>query len=110
MHTPPYSVQRQDNFKDEYGLFMINTRAQDNLLFVRRLLPHDYIQRIYGKALEMFSRGGPDQFKIVFQRNGDIEQFIRSRGGGSSGFSQLDEESHVVSQLGKSILNNSKSL
>lgn len=52
---------------------MINTRAQDPMLFVRRLLPHDQIQRIYLKALEMFNKDGPERFKIVFQRNGDID-------------------------------------
>jgi len=62
--------------------------------------------RIYQKAIDLFKRDGEDRFKIVFQRNGDIEQFIKSKGGAYS--NQFDEENHVVSQLGKSIINNSK--
>lgn len=62
-----------DAFKDEYGLFMINTRASNPLLFVRKLMSHDQVLRIYQKAIELFKRDGEERFKIVFQRNGDIE-------------------------------------
>eukprot|EP00347_Sterkiella_histriomuscorum_P016537 403352814 len=96
--------QRLDAFKDEYGLFMINTRATNPLLFVRKLAAHDQVQPIFKKSNELFKKDESERFKICLQRNGDIEQFIRSKGGAFS--THFDEENHVVSQLGKSIINN----
>ena len=47
-----------------------------------------------------------NRFKLVFLRYAEVEQALRQRTGTSN--SMLEEENHVVSQLGKSIINNSK--
>ncbi|CDW72170.1 leucine rich repeat-containing protein [Stylonychia lemnae] len=95
--------QRNEAFKDEYGLFLINTKAQNPMLFVRKLSPQDYVFRIYFKALDSFKKDGEERFKLCFVKNADIETLIRSKGVFSN---MYDEENHVVSQLGKSIINN----
>jgi hypothetical protein len=57
--------------KDEYGLFLINTNKGANpLLSIRKLSQHDYLQRVYMKAIE---RKGEESFKVVFIRINDIE-------------------------------------
>lgn len=97
--------QRNDAFKEEYGLFLINNKAMNPMLFIRKLSPYDYVLRIYQKALESFKKDGEERFKLCFSKNGDIEQLMKSKGVYQH---QFDEENHVVSQLGKSIINNSK--
>ena len=71
---------RNETFKEEYGLFLINTKASNPMLFVRKLSPQDFVFRIYFKALESFKKDGEDRFKLCFVKNGDIEQLIRSKG------------------------------
>lgn len=39
--------QRNDAFKEEYGLFLINNKAMNPMLFIRKLSPYDYVLRIY---------------------------------------------------------------
>lgn len=69
------------------------------------------LYRVYRRTLELF----PDErFKVVFARGSEVEGWLVSknlRGGtGVAGGSMIDEENKVVSQLGKSIINNSNHL
>lgn len=77
------------------------------MLFVRKLSPQDYVFRIYFKALDAFKKDGEERFKLCFVKNADIETLIKSKGVFQN---MYDEENHVVSQLGKSIINNSRLL
>jgi hypothetical protein len=92
--------------RDEYGLFLINTKATNPILSIRKLSPQDYLLRVYQKAIETFKKDGEERFKIVFAKLNEIEAHLKAKGVFQS--SQFDEENHVVSQLGKSIINNSK--
>lgn len=49
---------KNDSYKEEYGLFLINTKSQNPLLSVRKLSSHDYVCRVYQKSLETFPRDG----------------------------------------------------
>jgi hypothetical protein len=89
--------------KDDFSLYMINTKAVSSVLFIRKLNPSDFVLSIYQKALE--TKDGVERFKICFLKQTDIEQMLKQKGVFSS---QFDEENQVVSQLGKSIINNSK--
>jgi hypothetical protein len=83
--------------KDEYGLFLINTRAQNPYLFVRKLSQHDLVYRVFYKAMMEFQRKDFDdaRFKLVFLRSQEVEQLLRQRTGVQN--SILEEENHVVS-------------
>ncbi len=73
----------------------------------RRLQSHDQVLRIWLRALENFSRDGEERFKVCFIKCCEVETMIKSRAGMGS---NLDEDTHVAYQLGKSIINNSKKL
>lgn len=66
--------------KDEFGLFLINTKATNPILSIRRLSPHDYLYRVYLKAVEAFKKDGEDRFKLVFAKLTDIENYLKSKG------------------------------
>lgn len=91
------------NNREEYGLYMINMKASSPILFIRKFHPNDYVLKIYLKSLILFKKDGDDRFKLFYLKNSDIEQYLRSKGVFQS---QFDEENQVVSQLGKSIINN----
>jgi hypothetical protein len=55
----------------------------------------------------VFKRDGEERFKLFYLRQSDIEMLLKMKGIFQS---QFDEENQVVSQLGKSIINNSKML
>ena len=86
---------------------MHNTRAQVPHLQIRKLAPSDLLLRVYYKALETFRKDGEERFKVLYAKGVDIEIFLKQK---NSFYSSYDDQSHVVSQLGHSIINNSKCL
>jgi hypothetical protein len=43
------------------------------ILSIRKLSPHDYLFRVYQKAIDAFKKDGEDRFKIVFAKLYEIE-------------------------------------
>ena len=86
---------------------MLNMKALSPPLSVRRLAPQDLLLRVFAKAVDTFRVDGQERFKIVLAKMSDVEQFLKSK---CAYYLQFDEENHVVTQLGKSIINNSKCL
>lgn len=70
----------QGTARVEYGLFLFNTKAINPILSIRKLSPHDYLLRVYKKAIDAFKKDGEDRFKIVFAKLNDIEQHLKSKG------------------------------
>jgi hypothetical protein len=58
--------------KDEFSLYMINTRSLSSVLFIRKLSSSDLVLSIYQKALETH-KDGIERFKICFLKQIDIE-------------------------------------
>lgn len=58
---------------------MINMKALNPLLSVRKLSPQDLILRVYARAIDTFRKDGEERFKMVFTRPQDIEQFLKSK-------------------------------
>ena len=52
--------------KDEYSLYLINTKALSPILFIRKLYRDDLVLRIYQKSIEAFKKDGPERFKLCF--------------------------------------------
>jgi hypothetical protein len=77
--------QKLESFKEEFGLFLVNTKSPNPLLFIRKISPQDLLLRVYTKALASAplrkDSGAPeDRFRLCFARNGEIDQLIRARG------------------------------
>ncbi len=83
------------NSKEEVGLFMLNTKATNPMLSIRKLAPQDFIFKVYKGAVDSFKRkdGNEERFKLVFARLCDIEIYLKSR---SSYYQQFDEENRVI--------------
>lgn len=83
--------------KDEYGLFLINNRAANPYLFVRRLSQFDIVYRVFSKAIQEFVRKDFDEnrFRLVFLKFSEVEALLMQKTGISN--TLLEEENHVVS-------------
>lgn len=61
------------NLKEEFSLYLINMKASNPVLFVRKIAPNDLVLRIYQKALDMFKKDGEERFKLFYLKISDIE-------------------------------------
>jgi hypothetical protein len=44
------------------------------VLFIRKLLMHDYLSRVYQKSVDLFPRDGTEhRFRVVFAKQSDID-------------------------------------
>lgn len=82
---------------------MLHTKALVPSLSVRRFHQHDLLLRVYSRSIEAF-RDGEERFKLVCSRPSDMEAYLKQK---CAYYQQFNEENHVISQLGKSIMNNS---
>ena len=62
--------------KEEYNLYLINTKAINPILFIRKLAPNDYVLRVYDKALDSFKKDCAERFKLCFAKLSDIELLL----------------------------------
>lgn len=92
--------------QQESSLYLINIKALVPSLSVRRLHPQDLLLRLYTRSLECF-KDGEERFKLVYTRPSDLEAYLKQK---CDYYQQFKEENQVISQLGKSIINNSKNL
>ena len=60
-------------------LFMLNTKAYNQLLAVRKLLPTDLLFRAYFKAVNAFPKDGEDRFRVIYAKVREMEDYLRQR-------------------------------
>ncbi len=70
---------RSGNASDELCLFMLNLKASNPLLSIRKLAPQDLLFRVYFKAVEAFKHDGEERSKVLFSRSSEVEKFLKSK-------------------------------
>jgi hypothetical protein len=59
---------------------MVNTKAANPVLLIRKLAPFDLVLRVYQKAIEAFKKDGYERFKLCFTKQSEIDNFLKSKG------------------------------
>lgn len=80
--------------KQEFGLYLVNTRAKSTVLYIRKLAAYDFILKVIEKTMEMHQRDASHPQKLLFTKQADVEANMLQRGIIPSHF---DEENKVVS-------------
>lgn len=65
--------------KDEYGLYLVNSKALNSVLFIRKLASNDQVMKIYGRSVEVFKRDA-DRFKLCYVKVSDIDAYLKQKG------------------------------
>jgi hypothetical protein len=61
-------------------LFMMNTRAANAFLSIRKLAPQDQLLKTYFKAIEAFRRDGNDErFKLLYAKPSEVEKYLKPK-------------------------------